>query len=108
MKYRMRVLATGSALLFFVLALHSPSSAHTDAGSVSAERVQSMEATPENKKCATFSCVDTDHDNAISRKELTNYGDASLQFDEIDKDDDDTVSMDEWNGRDGVPPPATK
>jgi EF hand len=106
MKYRIRYWATGSALLFFILALHSQSSAHTDVGDVSPGAVQSMETTPENKKCATFSCVDTDRDNAVSRKELTNYGDPSLDFDEIDKDDDDSLSMDEWNGRDGIPPPT--
>jgi hypothetical protein len=108
MKNRMRVWATGSALMLFVLALHSPSSAQIRAEGVATGPAQSMEMAPENKKCATFSCVDTDHDNVVSREELTDYGDPSLKFDDIDRNDDDSVSMDEWDGRDGVPPPSAE
>jgi hypothetical protein len=106
MKHRMRITATASAFLFFVFALHSPSSAQTDAVLVSTDAAQSLEAAPENKKCATFSCVDTDKNNSVSREELTDYADPSLAFDDIDKDDDGSLSPDEWNNRDEPPPPS--
>jgi hypothetical protein len=104
MKHRMRITGTAFALLFFVFALHSPSSAQTDAEPISTDAAQSLEAAPENKKCATFSCVDTDRNNAVSREELTDYGDPSLAFDDIDKDDDGSLSSEEWDSRDEPPP----
>ncbi len=67
---------------------------------------QSLEATPENKKCATFDCVDTDRDNTVSPDELTHYGDPALEFDELDRNDDGSLTLDEWNSRDDPPAPA--